>query len=71
MLLSASLAAVELEPSGRFALAIAEEAMGPCAGAGGLLSHSCVSSLQLQLKELYGWCRISLAGFCLPSEVVV
>lgn len=71
MLLSASLAAVEPEPSGRFALAIAGEAVGPCASAGGLLSHSSVSSLQLQLEELYGWCRISLAGFYLPGEVVV
>lgn len=67
----AALAAVELEPSGRFALAVAGEAMGPRASAGGLLSHSQVSSLRLQLEELDGWCRISLAGFSLLSEVVV
>lgn len=29
------------------------------------------SSLQLQLEELDGWCRIPLAGFSLPSLVVV
>lgn len=71
MPLRAALAAVELEPSGRFTLVMAGEAMGPRASAGRLLSHSQVSSLRLQLEELDGWCRISLAGFCLPSEVVV
>lgn len=45
--------------------------MGPRASTGGLLSHSQVSSLRLQLEELDGWCRISLARFCLPSKVVV
>lgn len=64
-------AALELEPSGRFALAMAGEAMGPRASAGGLLSPSPVSSPRLQLEELDGWCRISLARFCLPGEVVV
>lgn len=67
----AALAAMELEPSGRFALALAGDAMGPRASAGGLLWHSQVSSLRLQLEELDGWCRIRLAGFSLPSEVVV